>query len=130
MAFSNSNITATVLFVEDLNKCMTYYRDVVGLKPTFNDDVSYGFQLGNQDFIVLQLSAAAKMVTEKAMGLNNGGSHHALLCVGVEDVDAEYKALTAKGVTFINPPKDQAWGRRTAYFADPEGNLWELWHNL
>ena len=112
MAFSNSNITATVLFVEDLNTCMMFYRDVVGLKPTFNDDVSYGFQLGNQDFIVLQHAAAAKMVTAEAMG--KGSSHSALLCVGVEDVDAEYKALTAKGVTFINPPIDQAWGRRTA----------------
>jgi len=53
-----------------------------------------------------------------------------LLCAGVDDVDAEYAALTAKGLKFIKPPVDQPWGRRTAYFADPEGNLWELFHML
>ncbi len=124
------NITATVLFVQDLNKCMMFYRDILGLPATFNDDVSFGFTLGNQDFIVLKVSAAAEMVGEEAMSLHKGLSHTVLLCIGVEDVDAEYKSLTAKGLTFVKPPKSQAWGRRTAYFADPEGNLFELWHNL
>jgi lactoylglutathione lyase len=127
---SLSNISAVVLFVDDLDQCRTFYQDVLGLDFNFSDDASYGFKLGSTDFIVLKTSAAAAMVTEEAMALHTPGNHRALLCVGVEDVDAEYKKLTEKGVKFINPPKDQAWGRRTAYFADPEGNLWELWHNL
>ena len=49
-----------------------------------------------------------------------------LLAAGVEDVDAAYEALKAKGVTFLRPPTNQPWGLRTAYFADPEGNLWEI----
>lgn len=124
------SISAAVLFVRDLNKCMTFYRDIVGLPITFNDDVSFGFRLGtNQDLVVLQVSAAVEMVGEEAISLRAGVNHTVLLCIGVEDVDAEYKALTAKGLTFTKPPKSQAWGRRTAYFADPEGNLWELWQH-
>ena len=119
-----------VLNVADVERSATFYRDVVGLEPTFNDDVSFGFKFGNQDFIVLKVSAAAEMVGEEAISLHKGLSHTVLLCIGVDDVDAEYKALTAKGLTFTKPPKSQAWGRRTAYFADPEGNLWELWHEL
>ena len=49
-----------------------------------------------------------------------------LLAAGVEDVDAAYQTLSAKGVRFLRPPTDQPWGLRTAYFADPEGNLWEI----
>jgi uncharacterized glyoxalase superfamily protein PhnB len=49
-----------------------------------------------------------------------------MLCADVADVDAVYQTLTAKGVAFIKPPIDQDWGWRTAYFADPEGNIWEL----
>ncbi len=124
------NISAVVLFVDDLDKCMTFYRDVLSLDFTFNDDVSYGFKLGGTDFVVLKTSAAAEMVTQEAIALTGLGNHRALLCVGVESVDDEYKKLSEKGVKFINAPKDQAWGRRTAYFADPEGNLWELWNNL
>ena len=124
------NISAAVLFVEDLNKCMLFYRDTLGLPPTFNDDVSYAFKLGQQDFVILKISAAIEMVTEAAMGQHKGGWHNVLLCTGVDDVDAVYKDLTAKGLKFIKPPISQAWGRRTAYFADPEGNLWELWQEL
>lgn len=49
-----------------------------------------------------------------------------LLAAGVEDVDAAYQELLAKGVTFLRPPTNQSWGLRTAHFADPEGNLWEI----
>ena len=49
-----------------------------------------------------------------------------LLAAGVADVDAAYEELKAKGVTFVRPPTDQRWGLRTAHFADPEGNLWEI----
>ncbi len=124
------NISAAVLFVEDLNKCATFYRDILGVPVTFNDDVSFAFKMGEQDFVLLQLSAAVNMVSEEAIAPDKTGGHRVLLCVGVKDVDAEYKTLTAKGLTFIKPPVSQAWGRRTAYFADPEGNLWELWHFL
>lgn len=121
------SIGAIVLFVEDLDNCIRFYRDTLGFEVTFNDDVSYGMKLGDQDFIVLQSGAAAEMVGEEAVGRATG---RVLFCTPVEDVDAEYEALKAKGVNVLTPPKDRAWGRRTAYFADPEGNLWELYKEL
>jgi len=123
-------IDAAVLFVQDLAKCMTFYRDTLGFQVTFSDSVSFAFRLEDQDFVLLEISAAVQMVGEEALSLHKEVGHRVLLCVGVENVDAVYKDLTAKGVTFIKPPISQAWGRRTAYFADPEGNLWELWHSL
>ncbi len=124
------NISATVLFVEDLPKCTTFYRDTLGLQVTFNDDNSFGFRLGDHDFLLLKFSTAADMISAEAVSLHAVGGHRVLLCAGVKDIDAAYKALTAKGISFIKPPQSQAWGRRTAYFADPEGNLWEIWQHL
>ena len=124
------SISATVLFVEDLDKCMKFYRDIVGLEVIPLDAVSLILKLEGQDFLLLKLSAAVEMVGEAALSLGQGAGHRVLLCAGVEDVDATYQAFTAKGLTFIKPPADKAWGRRTAYFADPEGNLWELWQSL
>ena len=123
-------ISAVVLFVQDLERCTAFYRDTIGLAVTFTDDVSAAFRLGGQDFVVLKLSAAAEMVGEDALLPLETAGHRVLLCAGFEDVDAVYQALTAKGLAFIKPPVDQAWGRRTAYFADPEGNLWELFQHL
>ena len=38
--------------------------------------------------------------------------------------------LVAKGVAFSQPPEDKYWGIRTAYFCDPEGNIWEFYHPI
>jgi len=124
------NLSATVLFVNDLEKCMKFYQDILGLKVIFSDDHSAAYKMEDHDFVLLKLSAAIEMVGEDAIDIHKGVGHRVLLCVGVEDVDASYEEFTAKGLQFLKPPKDQAWGRRTAYFADPEGNLWELWHEL
>ncbi len=123
-------INATVLFVHDLDQAMKFYRDLLGFEVTFGDAVSFAFRLEDQDFVVLTLPAAAEMVGDEALAPLDRAGHRVLLCADVGDVDATYQALMAKGVAFIKPPKDQAWGRRTAYFADPDGNLWELYHHL
>jgi catechol 2,3-dioxygenase-like lactoylglutathione lyase family enzyme len=34
--------------------------------------------------------------------------------------------LLAHGVKLLNGPIDRPWGRRTAAFADPAGNTWEV----
>ena len=41
----------------------------------------------------------------------------------VDDVDAEYERIAALGVDWVMPPTDQPWGSRAMIFADPEGNL-------
>ncbi len=123
-------INATVVFVQDLERCVNFYRDLLGFEVTFHDDVSFGFRLAGQDFLLLKFAAAAEMVGDAALGDTAGSGRRVLLCAGVENVDTAYQTLTARGLTFIKPPDDKAWGRRTAYFADPEGNLWELYHEL
>jgi catechol 2,3-dioxygenase-like lactoylglutathione lyase family enzyme len=124
------NINATVLFVQDLDASLKFYRDQLGFDFSFSDDASHYFRLGEHDFLLLKLSAAAEMVGEDILAMQQGAAPRILLCVGVDSVDAVYEDLTAKGVEFLKPPKDQPWGRRTAYFADPENHLWELYQIL
>ena len=119
-------IDATVLFVRDLARCLTFYRDTLGLEIQESDPDSVSFQMENVYFLLLEVSAAARMISEGALELTIEGGPRGLLAAGVEDVDAAYEALKAKGVTFLIPPTNQPWGLRTAHFADPEGNLWEI----
>ena len=45
----------------------------------------------------------------------------------VADMDAVYKELRRKGVTFISEPHDQeTWVLRVTHLRDPEGNLIEI----
>jgi lactoylglutathione lyase len=119
-------VEAMVLFVGDLDKCMTFYQDILGLQMTDRNPDSVGFSIGGQYFLLLKVSAAAHMVSEEALELKIEGGPRGFLAAGVEDVDVAYEALKAKGVTFLRSPTNQSWGLRTAYFADPEGNLWEI----
>lgn len=125
-----NKISATVLIVQKYEACRTFYEDVLGLEILFQDDDSVGYKMADHDFLLLKINAAAQMVGDDVLSSENDAVHRVLLCVGVDDVDATYNTYTAKGVTFIKPPKSQDWGRRTAYFTDPDGNLWEIWHEL
>ena len=120
------SVKATVLFVHDLEKCTTFYRDNLGFQVDQQDADAAGFALENQYFILLKVSAAAQMISEEPLELKIEGGPRGLLAAGVEDVDAAYEELKAKGATVLRPPTDQPWGLRTAYFTDPEGNLWEI----
>lgn len=119
-------VNATVLFVENLDRMMRFYRDTLGLEVVFSDDVSFAFNMDGQDFALVALSAGVEMLNEDVLAVGHGAGHRVMLCADVADVDAVYSTLTAKGIAFIKPPVDQHWGWRTAYLADPEGNIWEF----
>ncbi|MBD3173013.1 glyoxalase [Candidatus Bathyarchaeota archaeon] len=44
-----------------------------------------------------------------------------------EEVEKVYDEIVRKGATPIKTPKLMPWGRTTAFFADPEGNIHELY---
>ncbi len=41
----------------------------------------------------------------------------------VADVDREYDRLAKMGVPVVKPPATYPWGRRSAWFRDPDGNI-------
>ncbi|CAM3718719.1 VOC family protein [Marinicrinis lubricantis] len=43
-----------------------------------------------------------------------------------EEVDRMYDEIIAKGAAPVASPADMPWGQRTAFFADPDGNIHEL----
>ena len=119
-------IDATVLFVRDLTRCTTFYRDTLGLRVQNSDPNSVAFLLEDRFLLLLEISAAADLINSEASALLIEGGPRTLLAAGVYDVDSTYAALSARGVTFLSPPTNQPWGLRTAHFTDPEGNLWEI----
>lgn len=66
------------------------------------------------------------MLNEEVLSQQTGVSRRVMMCADVENVDDVYTTLSGKGLAFIKPPISQHWGWRTAYFTDPEGNIWEL----
>lgn len=62
---------------------------------------------------------------EYVKGLN-GHSEIALYVDTFEEVDKAFQNAIARGATPVLEPTTEAWGQRTCYIADPEGNLIEI----
>lgn len=123
-------IIATVVFVQDLDKCTAFYRDTFKLPYQGSDANSSTFVLQDRYLILLSVAGAADLLDSDPNELKIDGAPRVVLAAGVENVDTAYEELKALGVTFVRPPTDQRWGLRTAHFTDPEGNLWEINHSI
>ena len=121
-------IHATLLMVRDFEASVKFYRDVLEFKVGDTDTGFMTFDIGDQTLAILDLSLAAKMISEEAVQPEKEFIPRSLFAIFLDDADAAYEALKARSVHFIKPPTTQPWGQRTAYFTDPDGNIWEISH--
>jgi catechol 2,3-dioxygenase-like lactoylglutathione lyase family enzyme len=123
-------IDVVVLFVADLERSKSFYRDTLGLRMAHEDENSAVFELEGASLILLSIAAAQDLLSSEAVATRPPAAAGSQLVSFVEDVDEVYADLTAKGVEFIREPVDRWWGLRTAHFKDPDGNIWEISHQL
>lgn len=119
-----SKLDVITLFVEDLAESRTFYTQVFGLEVIYEDDASAVVKMSNLMINLLRVSNAPALI-EPVPVAAPGGSR-ALLTIEVDDANAVCAQLQAHGVKLLNGPVDRPWGRRTAAFADPAGNTWEI----
>ena len=124
-----AQIEVITLFVEDVEAAKAFYVDVLGTEVIFGDEASAVVKLENLMINLLQVANAPELVEPAKVGGSTGGAR-ALYTIKVDDTDAAYEELTSRGATFLNGPIDRPWGRRTAAFADPAGNVWEIAQEL
>ena len=115
------------LFAEDLPATRAFYRDVFTTTVVFEDDVSIVLTFGPLMLNILQAAEAPELIAPLPVAPPGA---RALLTIRVADCDTTAAALAAHGVRLLNGPIDRPWGRRTAAFADPAGNVWEIAQEL
>lgn len=103
----------TVLVVRDVAAAVDYYRDVLG----FPVDFTYGepvFYAGvRHGAVSLHLHAAARAPRQPG---------HGSAYVFIDDVDAYYAQITARGAKTEGPPVNEPYGLRDFGALDPDGN--------
>lgn len=119
------NVETVTLFVKNLEEAKRFYAEIFEVDSVYEDEVCWVFVLHGLTVNLLQASEAAELVEPLEPGSVNSGPRM-LLTSRVVDVDATCGVLAEKGVQLLNGPMDRPWGRRTAAFADPDGNVWEV----
>jgi predicted enzyme related to lactoylglutathione lyase len=117
------------IVTDDVEGMASFYAALMGTSVTLNEyyvevpagQVTVGFS--KRRFTEYQESQAAR--TGKPCRRTGF-----VLDFLVDDVDAEYERIAALGVDWVMPPTNQPWGSRAMIFADPEGNLVNVFSRL
>ncbi len=111
---------------------LRFYRDVLGFQPIGEVDEEHpGYVEFRHEGVRFALCARSIMkdaTGDLAFDAPRGGQAFELAfpCDTFEEVDATYETLIAQGAQPVQAPAMMPWGQRTAFFADPEGNIHEI----
>lgn len=118
------------LAVGNFERSLKFYTEILGWKPASasQDDVAF-LQAGGVVFALYPREKLAEDAAVSHLGSGFPGFTLAYNAHSEAEVDEIIHKLESKGVTIIKPPQRVSWGGYSAYFADPDGYLWEVAFN-
>jgi uncharacterized protein len=115
------------LGARDLDVLKAFYRGL-GWKPAVDLEDFAAFELRGAVLALFPLHELASDARAEAAAPEQGlrGFTIAINVEAPEQVDETIAAASKTGGRITKPPTDADWGGRSAYFADPEDNYWEI----
>ena len=120
-------ISIVTVAVRDLDRAAAFYEAMGLRRHRIRDGVAF-FQMGGIIFALFPRESA-----EPDAGVTFGAAPSAVYLAYNTRSEAEVGAVLAQaekaGGRIVKPAGRAFWGGWYGYFADPEGNLWEVAHN-
>jgi lactoylglutathione lyase len=127
-----NHISLITILTDNVPRLAAFYRDVLGF--TIKQDLNLYVEFHNEG---VRFAICARSILHDASEhtsyteTRRGQSFElAFPCAEPAAVDQTYAELIAKGAISIHAPADMPWGQRTAMFADPDGNIHEIFADL
>jgi len=126
---SLGDLKETCLYVQDLERAKTFYRDVLGLQPMVESERFCALDVVGKHVLLLFVRGASTQDTELPGGTipphDGSGPVHCGFSVDSDQMPEWESHLRAHGVAMLS---HVSWprGGRSVYFRDPDGHLLEL----
>ena len=122
-------ISMITLGVRDMARAIRFYEQGLGF-PRMESPPEVAFFTLNGTWLGLYgRDALAEDATVPALGSGFAGFTLAHNVDSEARVEAVIQQAVDAGATLVKPAQKVFWGGYSGYFADPEGNLWEIAHN-
>ncbi|HYH93315.1 MAG TPA: VOC family protein [Candidatus Saccharimonadales bacterium] len=125
----DQRLSLVTLGVEDLDRAVAFYRDVLGWTPAARPPGVAFFDL---DGVVLSLWPHADLAAELGLAPDVAPYRGMTLAHNLRsraEVDALFDTLRERGAEITRSPTETEWGGYSGYFSDPDGHRWEVAHN-
>ena len=110
---------------QDIPKLRAFYEDGLGWTPWMPaNEGAIMYKVGHSVLVFLN---GGYLAQERGEALSDGSKTSlAVFMASKEEVDAIYQQALKAGATQTSGVRDRDGGLYTGYFADPEGNSWEV----
>lgn len=124
----DQRISLITLGVRDMEGVATFY-EALGWSRVESEDGVTAFDLIGQTLGLYPLEKLAEDLGLSVDELGRGASTLGYNVREKEDVAPILAKVEGAGGRVLKPAVDVFWGGHHGYFADPEGNIWEVAHN-
>ncbi|MGH6926576.1 MAG: VOC family protein [Propylenella sp.] len=118
-------LSLVTLGVADLDRSLRFYEALGWKRGNKNPSVAF-FQLNGMILALWSRTELAKDARIDDEGRPFGGIALAYNARSKADVDAVLSEAKRAGARILKPAEDTFWGGYSAYFADPDGHIWEV----
>lgn len=121
----------TALIVEDYDAAIAFFVDALDFELVEDSAASTNDGRPKRWVVVRPAGAETGILLARADGdhqrgaIGNQFAGRVGFFLEVDDFDAAYQRMTAAGVEFVTPPRDEPYGR-VAVFLDVARNRWDL----
>lgn len=120
-------LNIVTLGVKDLSQSKAFYQKALGWQPTKDSDENIVFF--NHGGIILGLYPIDKLAEDAEISPDRSSFSGVTLAINLDSKEAVqelYITVIKNGGKSLVEPRDTFWGGYDAYFADPDGNAWEI----